>query len=383
MANTTDGCLGATLPGDRMATFLERLFLTNLQKEESEGIRPTPVCIWGTHGLGKTEIAMDFARERGWKLAYCAPAQFEEMGDLHGLPFKVDPDPTVHGDERTVYMPPDWVPKEEGPGLLIMDDINRADDRILRGVMQLLQHFEMFSWSIPKKWQILATANPDSGVYSVTPMDDAMLTRLLHVTLAFDAKAWASWAISAGIDQRGVDFVLTYPESVTGKRTTPRSLVQFFNQIADIKDLNASIDLVNVLAASALDIETATAFTAFIQESMAKLPSPAEILGAKDPKEFLDRISDLTKSGTGKRIDLISTICTRLLIELGRKEADLPDSSAKNLIALLMSDALPGDMRFSLHRDLSVMSSSMAPGARIAGEVCKDPGVAKLVLKAM
>jgi MoxR-like ATPase len=383
MAQSTDGCLGAALPGDRMATFLERLFLTNLQKEEADGTRPTPVCIWGTHGQGKTEIAMNFARERGWKLAYCAPAQFEEMGDLHGLPFKVDPDPNVQGDERTVYMPPDWVPKEEGPGLLIMDDINRADDRILRGVMQLLQHFEMFSWSIPKKWQILATANPDSGVYSVTPMDDAMLTRLLHVTLAFDAKAWASWAISAGIDQRGVDFVLTYPESVTGKRTTPRSLVQFFNQIADIKDLNASIDLVNVLAASALDIETATAFTAFIQESMAKLPSPAEILGAKDPKEFLDRISDLTKSGTGKRIDLISTICTRLLIELGRKEADLPDSSAKNLIALLMSDALPGDMRFSLHRDLSVMSSSMAPGARIAGEVCKDPGVAKLVLKAM
>ena len=64
MANTTEGCLGATLPGDRMASFLERLFLTNLEKEESEGIRPTPVCIWGTHGLGKTEIAMNFARER-------------------------------------------------------------------------------------------------------------------------------------------------------------------------------------------------------------------------------------------------------------------------------------------------------------------------------
>jgi hypothetical protein len=40
-------------------------------------------------------------------------------------------------------------------------------------------------------------------------------------------------------------------------------------------------------------------------------------------------------------------------------------------------------MRFSLHRDLSVMSSSAAPGAKIATEVCKDPAVAKLVLKAM
>ena len=116
---------------------------------------------------------------------------------------------------------------------------------------------------------------------------------------------------------------------------------------------------------------------------MAKLPAPVEILGAKDPKEFLDRISELTKSGTGKRVDLISTICTRLLIELGRKDANLPKTSATNLIALLMSDALPGDMRFSLHRDLSSMTSTATPGAKVAAEVCKDPGVAKLVLKAM
>jgi hypothetical protein len=383
MAQSTEGCLGAALPGDRMATFLERLFLTNLQKEEADGTRPTPVCIWGTHGQGKTEIAMNFARERGWKLAYCAPAQFEEMGDLHGLPFKVDPDPKVQGDERTVYMPPDWVPSEEGPGLLIMDDINRADDRILRGVMQLLQHFEMFSWSMPKKWQILATANPDTGAYSVTPMDDAMLTRMLHVSLAFDAKAWATWALEVGVDKRGVDFVLTYPETVTGKRTTPRSLVQFFNQIADIKDLQESLDLVNVLAASTLDIETATAFTAFIQESLAKLPSTQEILGAKDPKDFLDRIKAISKPGEGKRVDLIATIVTRLLIELGRKDADLPKTSANNLISLLTSDVLPGDLKFSLHRDLAGLTKNKVPGARVADEVCKDQGVAKIVLNAM
>jgi AAA domain (dynein-related subfamily) len=383
MTQSIEGCLGATLPGDRMASLLERLFMTNLQREEADGIRPTPVCIWGTHGLGKTEIAMNFARERGWKLAYCAPAQFEEMGDLHGLPFKIDPDPTVHGDERTVYMPPDWVPKEEGPGLLIMDDINRADDRILRGVMQLLQHFEMFSWSIPKKWQILATANPDTGAYSVTPMDDAMLTRMLHVSLSFDAKAWAAWALNAGVDKRGVDFVLTYPETVTGKRTTPRSLVQFFNQIADISDLKGSIDLVNVLAASTLDIETATAFTAFIEESMAKLPSTQEILGAKDPTDFLNRIKALSKPGEGKRVDLISTIVTRLLLELGRKEADLPETSAANLIALLTSDVLPGDLKFSLHRDLSALNKGDTSGSKIAEIVCNDPGVARIVLKAM
>jgi len=61
-----------------------------------------------------------------------------------------DPDPEVHGDETTIYLPPDWVPKadESGPGILLLDDINRADDRILRGLMQLLQEFEMFSMDL-------------------------------------------------------------------------------------------------------------------------------------------------------------------------------------------------------------------------------------------
>lgn len=48
--------------------------------------------IWGNHGLGKTQLVTEYAREKGWGLAYCAPAQFEEMGDLHGIPTLVDPD---------------------------------------------------------------------------------------------------------------------------------------------------------------------------------------------------------------------------------------------------------------------------------------------------
>ena len=66
-----------------------------------------------------------------------------------------------------------------------------------------------------------------------------------------------------------------------------------------------------------------------------------------------------------------------------RKDAELPETSAVNLIALLTSDALPGDMRFSFHRDLASMSSKATMGGKVAMEVCKDPEVAKLVLKAM
>ena len=129
---------GAKLDSIRLRQALDHIFKANLSLQ-GQGKRGTPVCIWGTHGLGKTMIVQEFAHENKWQLAYCAPAQFEEMGDLHGIPFQVDPDENISGDEYTAFAPPDWVPKQEGPGILLLDDINRADDRILRGLMQLLQ----------------------------------------------------------------------------------------------------------------------------------------------------------------------------------------------------------------------------------------------------
>ena len=34
-----------------------------------EGKRGTPICIWGTHGLGKTQIVRDYAINKGWKFS--------------------------------------------------------------------------------------------------------------------------------------------------------------------------------------------------------------------------------------------------------------------------------------------------------------------------
>ncbi|MEN9797313.1 MAG: hypothetical protein RL653_1009 [Pseudomonadota bacterium] len=368
---------GAKLTSQQLHSVLQHLFETNLANEEQTGERPTPVCIWGLHGIGKTHAVQAFARERGWKLAYCAPAQFEEMGDLHGLPTRLDPDPTVQGDEVTVYLPPEWVPNQPGPGILLLDDVNRADDRILRGLMQLLQNFEMFSWQLPAKWQIVCTANPEGGDYSVTPMDDAMLTRMVHVALEFDVKAWAAWATSAGVDPRGIAFVLTYPETVTGKRTTARSLTQFFSQIRSIPDLKAKMDLVNVLARGTLDDVTASAFMAFVADQLEQLISPEDILDAKDYAPVGKRISALAKGkGDSKRVDRLATICTRLFLHVTAKTYKAGKTHKENLVSFLLHEDMPADLRFSLHRDL------VAAGAETAALV-RDPRLAKAVLGSM
>ncbi|MDE0872135.1 MAG: AAA family ATPase [Flavobacteriales bacterium] len=335
--------------------------------------RGTPICIWGTHGLGKTQLVQDFAKKLGWQFAYIAPAQFEEMGDLHGMPVEFDPTPEApnSGDEYTIYYPPDWVPKDDGPGILLLDDLNRADDRILRGCMQLLQNFELKSWSLPPKWQIVATANPEGGDYSVTPMDDAMLTRMMHVTMVFDAKTWGKWAMQNGVDERGIDFVLTYPETVTGKRTTPRTLTQFFHQTKGIANLQENEELVRVLGESALDSSTVTAFISFIRDGLQKLIEPADILDAQDFEVITRRLDEIghdekivtKKDETGnpvetkskrKRIDRLNAQCYRMLRHLcwdDRYQA-IPDHK-NNLVAFLKCPIIPSDLRTALYMDIS------------------------------
>ena len=331
---------------------LSHIFARNndLNKEDKRG---TAVCIWGTHGLGKTQIVRDYALEKKWKFSYIAPAQFEEMGDLHGMPTVVDPDKRITGDEYTVYSPPDWVPREEGPGILLLDDINRADDRILRGCMQLLQNFELTSWKLPPKWQIVATANPEGGDYSVTPMDGAMLTRMLHATLKFDAKIWAEWAYAANVDERGIAFVLTYPELVNSDRTTPRSLTQFFEQIASIENLKDNLQLVQALALSSLDEVTVSSFIAFVNDELTQLIDPEEILDAEDFKSLEKRIKDISVDESGaKRVDRLATMCSRLYLKLASDDYKQGKNHSKNLIKFLMFETIPNDLLMSLYMDL-------------------------------
>ena len=337
---------------EEIKEILSHIFQRNndLSKENKRG---TAVCIWGTHGLGKTQIVRDYAREKKWKFSYIAPAQFEEMGDLHGMPNVVDPDETISGDEYTVYSPPDWVPREDGPGILLLDDINRADDRILRGCMQLLQNFELTSWKLPPKWQIVATANPEGGDYSVTPMDGAMLTRMLHATLKFDAKIWAQWAYSANVDERGISFVLTYPELVNSERTTPRSLTQFFEQIASIDDLKGNLQLVEALALSSLDEVTVSSFIAFINDELTQLIDPEEILDTEDFKKVAKKIKDISVDDSGaKRVDRLSTMCARLYLKLISDNYTQEKNHGKNLVEFLLLDTIPNDLLFSLWDDL-------------------------------
>lgn len=363
---------GQNTNAEELKDFLLHIFNVNRTCEE-EGRKKTPICIWGTHGIGKTHSVEQVAKENGYEFTYIAPAQFEEMGDLLGMPKIIEKD----GVTVTEIVAPDWVPKTEGPGVLLIDDVNRADIRILRGIMQLLQNYELVSWKLPKGWEIVLTANPDGGDYSVTPMDDAMITRMLHVTMQFDVKQWALWAEKNGVDERGINFILTYPELVTGERTTPRSLVQFFETIKPIKDLEKEISLVAMLAHSCFERETVTSFISFIQNNLSKLITPEEIINSKKfDKDVQGSIKNLVCKGETKRVDILSVLCTRVVNYIKTNDVKLSADQVKNVKQFIKMDFLPNDMRLIMAQDLIKVNASTKM-------IMADPEIGKMLLTKM
>ena len=64
---------GTAVRAKELSQFLEHMGQANRRAEAADK-RKTPVCIWGAHGIGKTQIVESFARDRDYAFQYVAPA---------------------------------------------------------------------------------------------------------------------------------------------------------------------------------------------------------------------------------------------------------------------------------------------------------------------
>lgn len=350
--------------GQKVNSSSVKKLLVHLIKSNEDGTtdgNPNPVCIWGMHGIGKTQLVETIAKELGYKFAYIAPAQFEEMGDLVGMPtkeFDVEKNKQV-----TKWAVPDFVPTEEGPGIFLIDDFNRADDRIIRGIMQLLQNYELASWKLPKGWQIVLTANPDGGDYSVTPIDDATVTRMIHTTMKFDLKEWARWADENGVDERVINFCLKYSEIIDGQKTTARSIVKLADSIKNISNLKENLSLVAQIAHGCVSEEAAQSFVSFINDNLIDLISPIDIINSKKWQTTKDKITktiEVKKEDDSifYRNDIASLLSTRLInFIINNKEFD--KKQIENIVNFLELDCIANDIKMSFVEEIRKKSTEV------------------------
>ncbi len=147
------------------------------------------VLLEGPTGIGKSEIVRSVAAALGVQTRVLDLSLLEPP-DLVGLP--------VVRDGRTHYALPSVLP-QDGAGLLLLEELNRAERYIQQPALQLLSARRLHEYELPEGWTCVATVNPQSSEYHVTTLDKALRARFLQVQVRADRGAWLAWAQTHGI----------------------------------------------------------------------------------------------------------------------------------------------------------------------------------------
>ncbi len=160
----------------------------------------TPTILEGPHGVGKSELAVQAAKDLGIQ-SIVLDLSLMEPPDLIGLPYQKN--------ERTVYAPPNTLPTT-GRGFLILEELNRSEKYMRSPCLQLLTARRLNDYVLPPGWLPIAAINPDGTGYDVQPLDPALLSRFIRVQVVPDVPMWLEWAQNNGIH----DAVRQYIEAV-------------------------------------------------------------------------------------------------------------------------------------------------------------------------
>lgn len=176
------------------------------------------VLLEGPTGIGKSEVVRGVAERLGIATTVLDLSLLEPP-DLVGLP--------VIQDGRTVYAVPRVLPRS-GAGILMLEELNRAERYIQQPALQLLSARRLHEYELPSDWVCFAAINPESADYQVTPLDRALRARFLSLGVRADRSAWLAWAQTHGIHPAIIELAQNHErilEEVPPRTWTYASLV--------------------------------------------------------------------------------------------------------------------------------------------------------------
>lgn len=187
------------------------------------------VLIEGPTGIGKSEIVAQAANEMGIG-RITLDLSLLEPSDLIGLPR------IVNG--KTTYAVPSFLP-DEGKGILILEEPNRAAVPVRNAVLQLLSGRRLNKYELPPGWVVVAPANPDDPDYDVDRLDAALRGRFMVLIVKPDRGAWIKWATARGVHPAIISLVARHDaafDEVPPRRWTLLSAALSALSPADLED---------------------------------------------------------------------------------------------------------------------------------------------------
>ena len=255
-------------------------------------------CIVGEAGIGKTALAQ-YVADIQQKHLIVIEGNLLKEGEIGGLP-------TVEnyaGGKTTIYAVhhklreiDDQIAKGNGV-LLFIDEINRCEHTVQQELMNLILNREINGYKLDENVKILAAMNPSSKYgsdfdYQVVDMDAAQENRFVWLNMEPDYNQWIKWAIEAGIEQKVIEFISTFPEYLNkinedDIRATPRSYERVSKSYKVYKEQQDSIPravFLNVIRGNVGKV-IAEEFVSFVESDSTPLISFEDIFEGENLKE--------------------------------------------------------------------------------------------------
>jgi len=166
----------------------------------------------GSPGLGKSDIIREVAKEWDLKVIDFRLAQADPT-DMNGFP-------TLNKERtRSHYAAPITFPLEGDPipdgykgWLLFFDEMNAAPPSVQAAAYKIVLDRMVGEQKIHHRVAMVCAGNLSTDRAIVNRLSTAMQSRLIHLNLAIDQKAWFIWAAGAGIDHRILGFLRFRPD---------------------------------------------------------------------------------------------------------------------------------------------------------------------------
>lgn len=236
-----------------------------------------PIMIRGRHGIGKSQLVYQLAEKLGMKVVERRASQMQE-GDLVGMP-KQTPDITSEGTEYASFNSFGWfVDCCENPRVLFFDEVDRGQQAIRQGIMELTDSRKLFGKTLHPNTIIIAAVNggKHGSEYQVGEMDPAELDRWSVYDVEPTIDDWLTWAKDE-VNPLMWDFInhnrdhlehkdTFEPNEVYPSRRTIVRLDKVLDRAGLYSCIKERLDHVTSLAMGFVGIGTAVTFAKFAAE---------------------------------------------------------------------------------------------------------------------
>lgn len=314
-------------------------------------------CVVGHRGVGKTAGIIQVCREIERDYIPLRLGQME-VGDLVGIPYREDT--LMH------WSRPSWWPAADAaPTIVHCDELNRAQQEdTLQAIFQFVeppaegQQRSLHTHKLAPQHRVVVAINPPDGSYQVTPLDRALLDRMVVLQVETDAQCWARHAHKQNYNADVRQFIAGNQQMLSANNQSFDMQVdpseRAWEMVSTLRHhCHFPQELEMEVYSGVIGREAAVSFLQWCAEQRLR-PLAAD--------EILNHWNDVADQAAKQRDDVQAASTNDLVARL-QSDDDLSESQQDALVAYI--DVLPRDMRFGLVK-------SLLRNPPIAAILCQD-----------